>query len=202
MRNIASAHALSVFTLFMSVCLLCSSFVLKRNRLFDGYTCSGSKRVFRIDNVYTNLQCAVFCKGAIFYVDIFYQKQKRRCDGCRLFLQTELETAEGSLYFTRGDCGVPGAIAYGKISLNTGTHFMDTAIVNCDPRFRANSDRIKCKFDGKWETAFCWEHDCYVKWASTYRGRKNISYYGNNCERWADHTDKISDPSKRAWLSA
>ncbi|XP_060559808.1 uncharacterized protein LOC132719877 [Ruditapes philippinarum] len=201
MRNTASAHALSFFTLCMSVCLLYSSFVLKRDRLFDGYTCSSSKRVFRIDKVYTNIQCAVFCKSSLFCDNIFYQKQNRRCDGCRHFAQTELETADGSLYFTRGDCGVPSSIAYGNISLNSGTHFMDTAIVNCDPRFRADSDRIKCKFDGKWETAFCREHDCFVKWAGTYNGWRNITEYGNKCERWADHTDRITDPSKVAWLS-
>jgi hypothetical protein len=87
----------------MSVCLLYSSefFDLRRNRVFDGYTCPDSKRVFSIGNVNSNTRCFLYCKNSSSYVDIFYQPQKRRCDGCIYFVDTELEIEDGSLHYTR-----------------------------------------------------------------------------------------------------
>jgi hypothetical protein len=103
MRNISSANAISFFVLGMSVCLLYSSefFVFRRNRVFDGHTCPESKRVFSMDKVYSDIQCAFYCKGSSFCVDIFYQPQERRCDGCRYSEDSELEIADGFLYYTR-----------------------------------------------------------------------------------------------------
>ncbi|XP_060553588.1 uncharacterized protein LOC132714694 [Ruditapes philippinarum] len=102
MRNTASANVLSFFVLVTSVCLLYSSefFVFRRNRVFDGYTCPEAKRVFSIDKVYSDIQCAFYCKGSSSCVDIFYQPQDRRCDGCRYSEDSELEIADGFLYYT------------------------------------------------------------------------------------------------------
>jgi hypothetical protein len=103
MRNTASVNVLSFFVLGMSVCLLYSSefFAFRRNRVFDGYTCPESKRVFSMDKVYSDMQCAFYCKGSSLCVDIFYHPQDKRCDGCRDFEDSELEIADGFLYYTR-----------------------------------------------------------------------------------------------------
>ncbi|XP_060554201.1 tyrosine-protein kinase transmembrane receptor Ror2-like [Ruditapes philippinarum] len=192
MRNSASANSLSFFALGMSVCLLYSSefFILRRARVFDGYTCPDSKRVLSVGKVYSDMQCALYCKKSSSCVDIFYQPEKRRCDGCMYFLETELEIADGSLHYTRRDCGIPSSIAYGNISLKSGTNFMDRATVNCDPRFRARPDEITCTFNGIWETAFCEEYDCYIQNTRSYRGKRNITKYGNICKRWDDNSYK------------
>ncbi|XP_060554197.1 uncharacterized protein LOC132715223 [Ruditapes philippinarum] len=195
MRNTASANALSFFALGMSVCLLYSSefFDLRRNRVFDGYTCPDLKRVFSTDKVYSDMQCALYCKYSSSCVDIFYQPEKRRCDGCMHVLETELEIANGSLHYTRGgDCGILPSIAYGNISLKSGTHFMDRATVNCDPRFRARPDEISCTSNGNWEKAFCEEYDCFITDVRSYRGKRNITETGITCERWDDYSHNIN----------
>ncbi|XP_060554203.1 tyrosine-protein kinase transmembrane receptor Ror2-like [Ruditapes philippinarum] len=133
------------------------------------------------------MQCALYCKKSSSCVDIFYQPEKRRCDGCMYFLETELEIADGFLHYTRRDCGIPPSISYGNISLKSGTSVMDRATVNCDPRFQARPDEITCTFNGTWETTFCEEYDCFITRAKLYRGKRNITETGHTCERWDDN---------------
>ncbi|XP_060573023.1 thrombospondin-1-like isoform X2 [Ruditapes philippinarum] len=164
MKNTASANALSFFVLGMSVCLLYSSvfFVFRRNRVFDGYTCPESKRVFSMDKVYSDMQCALYCKGSSLCVDIFYQPQEKRCDGCRYSEDSELEIADGFLYYTRRapdyswTTWSPWSIC--SISCDSGTQKRSR---ECSIRIEGNGESTCDQADGvSEETQPCHKQSC------------------------------------------
>ncbi|XP_060602659.1 uncharacterized protein LOC132755761, partial [Ruditapes philippinarum] len=161
MRNTA-ANVLSFFVFVMSVCMLYSSqfFVFRRNIVFDGYTCPVAKRVFSIDKVYSDIQCALYCKGSSSCVDIFYQPQDRRCDGCRYSEDSELEIADGFLYYTRraptlgkacssnADCIETEGVCIGGMCFCHQLYAYNNTINNCTKVCQAMTGNYK-KIDNK-----------------------------------------------------
>ncbi|XP_060577142.1 SCO-spondin-like, partial [Ruditapes philippinarum] len=160
MRN----TALFFFVLGMSVCLLYSSefFAFRRNRVFDGYTCPESKRVFSMDKVYSDIQCALYCKGSSFCVDIFYQPQTGRCDGCRDSEDSEQEIADGFLYYTRRAADYTWATwspwSICSESCDSGTQIRSR---ECSIRIEGNGESTCDQADGiDEETQPCNEQSC------------------------------------------
>ncbi|XP_060554419.1 uncharacterized protein LOC132715432 [Ruditapes philippinarum] len=183
MTNAFLCNIFHLFALGLSRCLVSSAQFnnFLNDGTFDGLTCPESGIVFNVLNIQSDIQCAFQCPRYDTCVAVFYKPSEKKCVGC---LTTEgMTTEEGNIGYASG-CGTPPPIAYGNITLTSGTNFMDTATVACDSRFRASSETITCTSDGVWETATCEEYDCYLTTPGEYKGKRNTTYMGTTCFRW------------------